>query len=255
MKSHLLAFTTLVATLSLATPARTENLEHTQQLLATKQCSRCELSNAGLVFADLRNADLRGANLSGANLSRANLQGADLRGANLAAATLFGANLTGAKLDSANVSAVDFRGAYLTGVSFEGAVLDRAQFQGAIGLSPTILKAEDFYRWAMEDQQRKNYPAAIENLNQAVSRKPDFAEAYLSRSYARFQTGDLSGAIADSKQSEKIFTAQGNTNGAQAAQKVTKTLTAPLPEPKARGNVGDALLGVLGIALRFFLPF
>ena len=78
---------------------------------AYKGCPGCDLSMAGLVFADLnganlygadlRSADLNGADLSGANLWNANLTGADLRGADLSGADLRGANLDGANLNRA----------------------------------------------------------------------------------------------------------------------------------------------------------
>lgn len=255
MKSSAFVVTAFVASLTITLPVRAENLEHTRTLLATKQCAGCDLSNAGLVYADLANANLRGANLQGANLSRANLVGADLTGANLTAATLYGANLTGARLDNANLTVTDLRDTYLSGVSFAGALMNNVQLQGAIDLPLTTGKAEEFYQWGIADGQRKNYPGAIENLTQAINRQPAFAEAYMARASARLQTGDLNGAIADTEQAEKLFTTQGKTEAALNAQKVAKVLKTPPEEPKARGNLGNALVGILGIALRFFLPF
>lgn len=70
-------FPALLLSLCLATPTKAENLQHTQQLMSTKRCQRCDLSGAGLVYANLSSADLSGANLSQANLSRINLSGAN----------------------------------------------------------------------------------------------------------------------------------------------------------------------------------
>ena len=106
MKLRVLASTTLLTALSLAIPALAANPEHTRQLLSTRQCEGCDLTNAGLVMANLAGANLRGANLSRANLSRANLADADLSGANLTGASLFGADLTGANLSGANLAAL-----------------------------------------------------------------------------------------------------------------------------------------------------
>jgi uncharacterized protein YjbI with pentapeptide repeats len=250
MKLNILALTTLVISLGLVTPASAEKLEHTRKLLSTKQCPQCELSNAGLVFANLSGANLLQANLAGANLSRANLQGADLRGANLAGAVLVGANLVGAKLDGANLTATDLRTAYLTGATLEGAVLQNAQLQGAIGLSPTAGNAEEFYFWAMQDGHNQNYAAAIANFSQALERKPDFAHAYLGRGVARFQIGDRMGAAADSKLAEEFFTRQGNEEGAQVSKQFVQELTEPPKKP--RGNFLQGLMSVVGGLLQLY---
>lgn len=235
-------------------PAGAENLEQTQKLLATKQCSGCELSNAGLVYADLSGADLSGADLSRANLSRANLQGADLRGAILVGASLSGANLTAAKLDGANLNAVDLRHAYLTNATVAGANLDKALLQGAIGLPTAIGKPEDFYQWAIADSEQKNYASAVENFNQVLARQPDFAPAYLGRGIARLQTSDRVGAIADLKQADKLFTAQGDPKTAQGIQQSLKELETPPAQLKTGNGLGIKLISAFATLLQLFLP-
>lgn len=249
-----MGFAVFLTACSVAVPAWAENLEHTQKLLATRQCSGCELSNAGLVYADLRGADLSQANLSRANLSRANLQGADLRGAILVGASLSGANLTEAKLDGANLNAVDLRHAYMTNATVAGANLDNALLQGAIGLPTAIGKPEDFYHWAIADGEQKNYASAVENFNQVLARQPDFAQAYLGRGMARLQTSDRLGAIADLKQADKLFTAQGNTKTAQGIQQSLKELETPPARPKAGNGLGINLLSAFATLLQLFLP-
>lgn len=64
-----------------------------KQLLETKQCPECNLSNV-----NLKGMDLQGFNLQGANLENANLSGAKLANANLKNANLNKANLTGADI-------------------------------------------------------------------------------------------------------------------------------------------------------------
>ncbi|MBW4691683.1 MAG: pentapeptide repeat-containing protein [Lyngbya sp. HA4199-MV5] len=245
---------TALLALSLTLPARADNPAQTQTLLATRQCAGCDLSNAGLVYADLRGADLRQANLRQANLSRANLEGADLRGAVLMGASLSGANLTGANLDGANLAAADLRYAYLTNATLQGTNLERAQLQGAIGLSNTVGTPEEFYKWAMADAEQKNYASAVENFTQTLARKADFAPAYLGRGLARLQVSDRAGAIADLKQADKLFTAQGDTKTALDIQKSIKTLETPPEQPKAGNGFGINLLSALGTLLQFFLP-
>lgn len=245
---------TLMTPLWLALPLHAENLEHTQQLLATKQCPRCDLSRAGLVFAQLAGANLQGANLSGANLSRANLQGADLRGANLGGASLFGANLGGAQLDRSQLGGADLRESYLAGATLSGAVLDQALLQGAVGLTPTAGKAEDFYRWAVAEGRQKNYGRAAENFTQAILRKADYAEAYMGRSGARLNLGDREGAIADAEQANRWFLAQGKSNESQLAQALVKEIKTPPPKERTGGsNFGSNLLSVFGTLVQLFL--
>lgn len=237
-------------------PAKAENVEHTRQLLSSKQCSQCDLTNAGLVFAKLSNANLTQANLSGANLSRADLQGADLRGANLTGASLYGANLMGAKLDGAILSMADLRKAYLVGMTYEGAVMENALLQGAIGLPSTIGNPEEFYRWAVEDAKQGNHPRAVENFTQTLLRKPDFAPAYLGRAVSRLHTMDRQGAIADTQQAEQLFKMQGDTQGVTIAQTLVKELTAPPPKQQKDGNgLGFALLNIAGMVLRVLTLF
>jgi uncharacterized protein YjbI with pentapeptide repeats len=243
---------TVLATLSLVTPVAAENLQLVQKLLSTRQCPRCDLSNAGLVFADLAKANLSGADLSGANLSRANLKGANLQGADLSGASLAGANLVGANLDGAKLTGTDLRSAYLMNASFEGTQLDATLLEGAIGLSTSVGQAEDFYRWAMEDGLRKNLPGAIENFTQAISRNPDFAQAYLGRGVARFQLGDRAGAIADSRMAEQLFEKQDNQDGMKVAQKFATELETPASKKQGM-SFAQNLLNVVGGLVQMFL--
>lgn len=70
-----------------------------KQLLETKQCPECNLSNV-----NLKGMDLQGFNLQGANLKNADLSGAKLANANLKNANLNKANLTGADLGCSGIS-------------------------------------------------------------------------------------------------------------------------------------------------------
>ena len=68
-----------------------------KQLLETKVCQGCDLTDAAMAGWSLQKADLNGSNLANANLYGANLSQANLTGANLAGADLSAANLLGAK--------------------------------------------------------------------------------------------------------------------------------------------------------------
>ncbi|MBD0363395.1 MAG: pentapeptide repeat-containing protein, partial [Coleofasciculus sp. C3-bin4] len=101
-----LLVSTCLITQGFATAADAANPEHLKQLLDTKACPQCDLTDAQLMDANLQEANLigaklDGAQLKGANLTRANLQGAELRGVQLSAANLKGANLGEANLNYA----------------------------------------------------------------------------------------------------------------------------------------------------------
>ena len=208
MKRTLTAIATLT-TLTLATPAGAENLQHISQLLSTKECYRCDLVDAGLVMADLAGAKLGGANLVQANLSRANLSGADLRGANLAGASLNGANLAGADLSGANLTGVDLRDAYLGNANLEGVNLESAYIEGTIGIPATAGTPKLFYKWGVLEMNTGNYQAAIENYQKALTLDTEYAPAYLGRALARYNAGDEAGATKDAQMASILFEKQG----------------------------------------------
>ncbi len=254
MKLQFLAGATFLTTVSLANPVKAVNSEHTRQLLSTRQCAGCNLSNAGLVMANLVGADLRGADLTRANLSRANLTGADLSGANLTGASLFGANLTGANLSGANLNATDLRDAFLEQANLVGASLVNANLLGAVGVPTYTGDAEDFYRWAMAEAEKDNHNRAIQLFNQALAIKPDFANAYIGRGMVRYQQGDKPGAIADSQQAAQLYTKQGNQQGYELAQAVIKKIE-EVNKPKRGGggsNFLNFLSGLANLGLQLF---
>ena len=67
------------------------NEQHLIQLLQSRQCQACKLSDVDLAHADLRDANLQGAQLRRANLSQARLDGADLSDSDLSFTSLQGA--------------------------------------------------------------------------------------------------------------------------------------------------------------------
>jgi uncharacterized protein YjbI with pentapeptide repeats len=256
MKSQILATVVFLVTISLPATAQAANSEHLRQLLATKKCQNCDLSNAGLVMADLTGADLSGANLAGANLSRAKLSGADLRGANLSGASLFGATLIQAKLSAADLTGADLRESYLMNAELTSANLTGTLFQGAIGIPSQVAKPEDFYAWGMTEANRGNLKPAIDYFSQAIALKPDYAGAYLSRGVARYQSLDRKQALLDAQIAEKLFTQQKNAEGIITAQAFLKELQTPYQEKvePSKPTFMD-FVGSLGSVLLQFLPF
>lgn len=260
MTMKLTIFTTaaLLSATSLCTVANAENLQHTQQLLSTKQCPQCELSNAGLVLADLTGANLSGADLTRANLSRANLTGANLSRANLTGASLNGANLTGANLSGANLGATDLRDAILFSANLVGTNLTHAYVQGAIGIPEQAATPEEFYAWGMAEADRGNYKAAIAKYNQALTLKPEFAAAFLARGIALYKLGNEAGATVDAKNAGALFSAQGSTAGYQASQNFLQAMEIARKPPKTGGgggSLGNALMGIGSLLFQLLAPF
>jgi uncharacterized protein YjbI with pentapeptide repeats len=117
-----------LASLTLTTPTYAANPEHIKQLLETKQCKGCDLTNAKLKGASLEGANLEGANLEGvylykAYLVNANLSGANVRSADLGDVNMKGINLSGADLSKTNLKGNDMTGANLENANLSGAIL------------------------------------------------------------------------------------------------------------------------------------
>jgi tetratricopeptide (TPR) repeat protein len=241
-------------------PVSAEDLTHTQRLVNTRQCISCDLSRAGLTYANLSGHDISLANLVQANLSQANLIGANLSGANLTGAVLVNADLTGANLTGANLTGADLRGATLTGVNITGATLEQTNLLGAIGMPPVLTTPENLYVWGLGEAQRGNDRGALNQYSQAIALKADFADAYLARGMTRYRLGDRPGALADAQQAEQHYQAQGNQRGQDVSQQFTQGLEAMTAheaeeEKKANGGGGGGFLRFLGSVAVMMLRF
>lgn len=246
-----------------------ENALHLQKLTNSKICERCDLRNAGMVFANLSGVNLNGSNLSDANLSRANLTGSslkqvnlsrvsllgadlsgvDLTDANLTGADLNGANLTGANLTRANLTGADLRKANFTNAQIEGTNFDQAYLRDAVGLPESTVRAEDYYFWGLEEVKRGNHRGAINHFNQSLSLDTENASGYLSRALAKLNLGDQTGAIADAELAHALFTKEGDLTKAKAAKELTDSIHKANKEPdffsNLVGNIAPFLLQFL----------
>ncbi|MDY6936838.1 MAG: pentapeptide repeat-containing protein [Cyanobacteriota bacterium] len=245
MKLATLATVVLLSVTTSSLGVRAENIEHTQQLLSTKSCPGCDLSTAGLVFAQLAGANLAGANLARANLSQADLAGADLSNANLVGASLSNTNLAGANLTGASLVGADLRGAYLMNVQLEGADLTDANLMGATGIPVYAVEAEDLLEWANQEAQRGNFQGAISYYDEALNLKPDFGMAYLSRGAARNRLGDRNGALSDAQRASEIFFIEGDRQGYDSAKLFVQAIELEI-EIAEEGERGPGFLGTLG---------
>ncbi|MCY7282113.1 MAG: pentapeptide repeat-containing protein [Cyanobacteria bacterium CAN_BIN43] len=264
MKSPIFLALTLLTGTSLGSfcvvpPSYAEDLEDTQQLITTQKCQGCDLSGAGLVYANLSGAQINQANLSQINLSHANLSGSNLSGSNLSGAVLFNANLTGADLRGTDLRGADLRGSRLSGANLEGANLDGANFLGAVGLPSEVATNDNLYNLGLAEAQRGNFRGAIENYNQAIAADANFANAYLARGIARIQLGDRAGALEDSKQAEQLYTAQSNVAGTETSTQFSSGIEAMQAaeaqgQRGARGNFMNVLAAAASLLVRFALP-
>ena len=240
------------APLTFPVAARAESLVDLQELLSSNECPGCDLSNAGLVFADLTGADLTGASLVRANLSQSSLAGADLSGANLRGATLAGADLTGADLSDSDRSGADPRGAFLTDANFDGAELAGANLRGAMGIAVELVTIEELLLWGNELADRGNYTGAIGYYSQALNIDPNYGEVYLARGVAYGSIGDIERATTDGERAAEIFSVSGDQQGYELATVFVATVEAAAEaaeESQGGGggsNFGGRLLNLVG---------
>jgi len=249
--AKLAAYGLTIALLGLPAIVRAENLQDLQTLLATDACPNCNLSNAGLVYAELNGVDLSGANLSRANLSQSSLSGANLSGANLSGASLSGADLSNADLRGANLRGADLRGAYLMGAQFDGADASGANLRGAMSIPLALISLQDLLVWGNEYADRGNYSGAITYYSQAIAIQPDYAEVYLARSAAYNQMGNLENAKLDAQQAADLFSAIGNQQGYTMATQFIAMMDAEAEAAedsqsgRGRGDLGGNILNVI----------
>ena len=255
-KKIIILVTSFITINLFSSPVKGENLAHVSQLLRTKECQECDLSDAGLVMANLTGADLTGANLIGANLSRANLTGANLTNVNLSGASLHGANLTGANLTGAILNHTDLRNAYVVNANFSNTDLTTAYVNGIVGIPPEAVSPEQFYQWALIEDRNGNYAGALEHYNSAIAINPDFSEAYLARGIIRSRYGQSAIAIEDFEKAQRLFQKQNNQQGYILADNFIELLKAKDTQEKSNKSRGNpqfvqAISGILPFLFRF----
>lgn len=245
MKLLILTAIAILTNIVITTPSQGESLTDLNQLLNTKQCSHCDLTNSGLVQANLIGADLSQANLVGANLSQANLTGANLRGANLTGASFNGANLTGANLTGSNLAGTDLRNAYLGNANLTDVDLNTAYVEGIKGIDETAATAEQFHRWAVREADSGNYNAAVAHYNKAIKIDPEFAPAYLGLGIIQYNFDRRVEAKENTKVAANLFKKQEHEVGWKTAQAFQQKMTL-VEETEAKIEKEEGGLGQVG---------
>lgn len=80
----------------------------------------------------------------------------------------------------------------------------------------SAITPEDFLQQAIEKAKRRNFAAALEDLDWVLQLDPGDTDAYIHRGQVRAELGDRSGAIADYRQAAQIFLDRADKNNAQA---------------------------------------
>ena len=224
------------------------------RLLESGRCRGCQLSDADLVLANLRDADLRGAQLQRANLSQAQLDGANLGGANLQFTSLVGASLRGADLRGALLAGSDLRQADLTGALLDPSALANAHWQQAKGIANAQLSYGQLHNAGVQAHQAGDAPAAESWFSEAIRRQPEAAVSWVARGISRGQQGKDDLAANDFRYAATLYDHQGEAPIAKQLRDAANRLTQPAAKEASANGMGSQFLGAAGAVLRLLGP-
>ena len=224
------------------------------RLLSSGRCRGCQLSDADLVLANLRDADLRGAQLQRANLSQAQLDGAKLGGANLQFTSLVGASLRGADLRGALLAGSDLRQADLTGALLDRNALTNAHWQQAKGIANTQLSYGQLHNAGVQAHQAGEAPAAESWFSEAIRRQPEAAVSWVARGISRSQQGKDDLAANDFRYAATLYDHQGEASIAKQLRDAATSLTKPAAKKASGNGMGSQLLGAAAAVVQLLGP-
>ena len=257
---HQLTLGMLVA--AMAMPGAAQANGDLIQLLQTKRCRQCSLTDADLVHADLRDADLSEARLQRANLSQAQLDGANLRNANLSFTSLQGASLRGADLRGSRLVGTDLRDVDLTGAQLDINALEEAHWSGAKGMQPQAQSHAALHNAGVTAAESERWKQAEDLFGLAIRKQPDAAESWVARGIAREKLGKRQLAIQDFTYASSLYSNDGATAQAEQLQAAATSLQDKVHNKQSGNGVGSALLGgllstsqaLLPLAMKLFAP-
>ena len=224
------------------------------RLLESGRCRGCQLSDADLVLANLRDADLHGAQLQRANLSQAQLDGANLSGANLQFTSLVGASLRGADLRGALLAGSDLRQADLTGALLDRSALASAHWQQAKGIANSQLSYGQLHNSGVQAHQAGEAPAAENWFSEAIRRQPEAAVSWVARGISRGQQGKDDLAANDFRYAATLYDHQGEALIAKQLRDAATRLTQPPAKEASANGMGSQFLGAAGAVLQLLGP-
>ena len=235
-------------------PAESAEGQHLLQVLEQRQCRGCDLRDADLVHADLREARLNGAQLQRANLSGARLDGADLRGANLSDTSLVGASLRGADLRGSTLIGTDLRHADLSGALLEPGALGRSHWQQARGIGLGQQSYAELHNAGASAAQAGRYPEAEVFFSAALRQQPDAAISWVARGITRTEQGMKELAAQDLRHAAELYRQMGDLQKADQLTTASSELIKPEKPAKNGNNAGSRLLSGAGAALQVLGP-
>lgn len=232
------------------------------QLLQTQECRGCNLADADLVHAQLRDADLEGAKLQRANLSQAQLDGADLRNADLSFTSLQGASLRGTDLRGSKLLGTDLRDVDLTGARLDLNSLEESHWIRAKGLQPEAQSHAALHNAGVNAAEAERWKDAEDLFGLAIRKQPHTPESWVARGISREKLGKRELAMQDLSYASRLY---GDAGSEQIAKQL-KQAAASLKEQESKqvsGNgVGSAILNglmntskaLLPLAMKLFAP-
>ena len=221
------------------------------QLLDTRQCRACQLSDVDLTHADLRDADLQRARLQRANLSQARLDGADLSGSDLSFTSFQGASLRGADLRNSRLMGTDLRRTDLTGALLDKSALDKTHWNGARGVSQGARSHAGLHNAGVDAAQEGRWPMAEQLFSAAIQAKPDEPLSWVARGLSRGEQGKDDLASRDLAHAGELFADQGDMVKAdqlEEASMLTHQISNLPSAPSGNGLGSKLLTGLLSTA-------
>ena len=221
------------------------------QLLDSRQCRACQLSDVDLTHADLRDADLQRARLQRANLSQALLDGADLSGSDLSFTSFQGASLRGTDLRNSRLIGTDLRRADLTGALLDQNALDQSHWNGARGVKQGARSHAGLHNAGVDAAQSGRWPVAEQLFSAAIATNPDEPLSWVARGLSRGEQGKDELASRDLSHAGQLFADQGDMVKADQLKKASQfVFDTEKQTGSSRGNgIGSVLLsGALSTA-------
>ena len=259
-----LAFALIAGCFGVFKPAIAGDEQHLIQLLESRQCPACRLSDVDLTHADLRDADLKGAQLQRANLSQSRLDGADFSGSNLSFTSFQGASLRGADLRNSRLIGTDLRRADLTGALLDQKALDQSHWNGARGVSQGARSHAGLHNAGVDAAQEGRWPVAEQLFDAAIAANPDEPLSWVARGLSRGEQGKDELASHDFVYASQLFADQGDNVKAEQLLEASRLVYDIDIEPYTpSGNgIGSALISstlstaqaFASIALKALMP-
>ena len=122
----------IAGTLALISPSATaQSAADIAKAKSGQTCIDCNLFQAELSYAQIRNVSFAGSRLRQSDLTLATMDGVSFNRTNLSIANLYGGRFTGASFKNADLSRAILVGGSFDSANFEGATLTDANLSGA----------------------------------------------------------------------------------------------------------------------------